>query len=194
MKIVKASIAAICMIVLLLYILNPLMVKQNSMQNMYHPKDIVFVNRFYKSIERGDIIVFRQGKQKHIKRCVALPGDTVLIRNGKLFVNGTLLHWQTEKKITTKKSIEKKGFNNYYFNNWSSLDFGPFVVPKRGLEYKEESYYRNLYLGDSNSGNSESFNEDYYFFMGDNRENSIDSRAYGPISSKDIVGKVYFKL
>lgn len=178
---------------LLLYILNPLMVKQNSMENTYRPNDIVLVNRYYKSIDRGDIIVFRQGREKHIKRCVALPGDTVLIRNGKLFVNGILLHWQSET-TTTQKFIKIKKFNNYYFNNWTSFNFGPFIVPQKGMAYNKEAYYRNLYLSNSNSDNSESFNGDYYFFMGDNRESSVDSRSYGPISSKYIVGKVYFKL
>lgn len=99
--------------------------------------------------ERGDLALFRDPVGEiAIKRVVGLPGDTVAIRDGVLFVNG-------EKK--------RESYVNYRLTDASF--FGPVKVP-----------------------------ENRVFLMGDNRYNSRDSRDYGPVPEKDLLGQVLLRV
>lgn len=58
-----------------------------SMNPTYHTGDVLFVNRL-STPERGDIVTFSRNNKSYIKRIIALPGDTILIDNSKVYVNG----------------------------------------------------------------------------------------------------------
>lgn len=108
--------------------------------------------------ERGDIVIFifpRDGITKYIKRCVAVGGDTVEIRNKQLFINGERF---TDPEYS--KFIEQKVVPRGPGGSDSRDNFGPYVVPPR-----------------------------HYFMMGDNRDNSYDSRYWGPVHEKLILGQ-----
>ena len=95
-------------------------------------------------LKRGDVIVFhypRNPKKNYIKRLIGLPGETVELRNGKLYVNGELMP-----------------------EPWLSKE-------ARGPSGKWQ------------------VGEDEYFVMGDNRSNSSDSRAWGPVDKDLVIGK-----
>lgn len=109
------------------------------------------------SPERGDIVVFFYPKDrvtKYVKRCIALPGDTIEIRDRVVFINGT--HQEDPKTIKfTIKNIRPRR------NGQDSPDnFGPHVIP-----------------------------EGHYFMMGDNRDNSSDSRFWGAVPEDLIIGE-----
>lgn len=193
MKKIKILLTSILLMVILFFVTSPLIVRQGSMENLYHNNDIVFVNRFFKNIQRGDIVGFKKGGKKHIKRCVGVPGDTILIKKNKLYVNNHLMTWETQK-LDTSINTEPMGkkINDFYFNDWTKVDFGPFVVPKKSMKYEDKPYYRNLILKETYRETGSSFHKDYFFILGDNRPSSIDSREYGPISHDEIIGKVYF--
>ncbi len=100
---------------------------------------------------RGDVIVFifpQDTKKDFIKRIAALPGETVEIKNGEIFIND-------------KPVIDKKINSRYYYNRGDYGDLGKkIVVP-----------------------------EDQYFVLGDNSASSQDSRYWGFVPKKNLLGK-----
>lgn len=149
--VIAAAIAAFLMFVVLINVKVP----TGSMENTIMPGDRIMGLRvvyWFDGPERGDIVVFKypdDESQKYIKRVVGLPGETVSIVNGEVYINGQL--------NTEINSHIKEPMNG---------DFGPYEVP-----------------------------EDSYFMMGDNRNNSHDSRFWEKTFVKEdkIMGKAYFK-
>lgn len=114
--------------------------------------------------EPGDVVIFifpRDGVTKYIKRCVAGPNDTVEVKDKVVFVNGVEF-----KKPEFAKYIDTTddGSQRIQPRRDGGLDsrdnFGPYVVPG-----------------------------DCYFMMGDNRDNSYDSRYWGPVPYDLILGE-----
>ena len=102
--------------------------------------------------QRGDIVVFRfpdDESQLFVKRIIGVPGDVVVIRDGKVYLNGS-----------TEPLSE-----DYVAGEWHG-DWGPYLVEA-----------------------------DCYFMMGDNRENSADSRFWNNtfVKGKQIVAKIWFR-
>jgi len=89
---VLISVAASFMIITFLY--QPVRVEGTSMQPQLRDQDRLFINKFvyrFEKISRGDIVVFhypRDPEKSYIKRVIALPGDSLRIENGRVYVNG----------------------------------------------------------------------------------------------------------
>ncbi len=137
------------------FIVAPFKIPSGSMHPTLIEGDRILVNRFIYRVhppQRGDIIVFRypvDRKRSFIKRLIALGGDTVEIRQGKLIVNG--------------KPLDGIGIfaHNYYYNGEPFGEAGhPTPVP----------------------GGS-------YFVLGDNSASSHDSRFWGFVPKRFVVGK-----
>ncbi len=110
----------------------------------------------FKKVGQGDVVVFRFPKDRsvdYIKRVIGTPGDTVEIRDKKVFVNGKSIV-DSHAHITSAAILDTKS---------SPRDnLGPILVP-----------------------------EDRIFVMGDNRDNSYDSRFWGFVDQKDVLGKAF---
>ena len=132
--------------------------------------------------ERGDVVVFRQPRNESvafIKRVVGLPGDEIAVRRGVLHINGTPVTRRHSEEGTATDGISVRKFDEYVerlpegsehrireMTDAGILDNTPvFVVP-----------------------------EGHFFMMGDNRDNSNDSRtgSVGMVPSENLIGKAQF--
>ena len=120
---------------------------------------------------RGDVMVFfpPNDDRYFIKRVIGLPGDKVQVVNNALFVNGRKM----EQTLLPQELGEEPGYQVVEEN----LD---------GVNHKMRKYKFPNQLG--RLGNWE-VPQGHYFMMGDNRDNSSDSRVWGPVPEKNIVGK-----
>jgi signal peptidase I len=136
---------------------------------------------FFSEPERGDVVVFRlptDTDKDYIKRLVGLPGDTIQLVNGILHVNGV--------------AVKRERVNDYQIDN----GFGSMRRITRYLETLSNGsqYFINEEQGDQGpSDNTIIYNvpEDHYFAMGDNRDNSSDSRflkRVGFIPRENLIG------
>lgn len=155
---VKTIVVSLVLAFLIVQVVKPTIVSGESMYPTLNDKDYLILNRLsYKfgDIEREDIIVFKtdlkqdNGKEKDlIKRVIAIPGDHLVIKDSKVYLNGKLL---------------------------------------------EEEYIHNAYT----SGDIDiTIPDGKIFVMGDNRENSKDSRSeeVGLVDEDDILGEVMVRL
>lgn len=176
----------------------------------------------FKQINHNDIIVFNfpndfkkiplEKKDYYLKRCIGLPGDILSIKNGLIYINGILDN--KVPKILKKYILPKnlKEYNIYPENKlWNRDNYGPIYIPKKGdylnLNLENISFYKDLITKYENSSlkikknkifinnkvqSKYLVNKNYYFMLGDNRNNSLDSRYWGLIPYDHIVGKPLF--
>jgi len=147
-------------LLLLVFVAQPVVVEGTSMLPQLHNGERLLVNKliYYRiqsfswgHIERGDIVVFwypKDPEKSYVKRIIGLPGDTVEVRNGTVYVNDEQM----------RENYIDAGFN------------------QSGANHRREKVA-----------------EHYYFVMGDNRDNSSDSRYWGLVPEKYVYGKVFFR-
>ena len=212
-------------------------------------------------------------KTNYIKRCVAIPGDVLEIKDKQLMINGQPLKNPQEsrfayivvskEKINSRNleslgldgddlsapSIDDKGEAHYrmfltaaqlekvktlpyilsvevekgggeaprfpfskYTESWTGEDYGPLTIPKEGMKIAINDSTLSIYgttitgydvnkdakvengklLINGKEVTEYTFKQDYFFMMGDNRDNSLDSRYWGFVPEDHIVGKGFF--
>lgn len=169
----------------------------------------------------GDVVVFEfpgnpdeyvgGTTENYVKRCIAGPGDTVMIADKAVFVNGRQVQLPTNARFENVP-LFPKGFKDYRIfprgSTFNEDNYGPVVVPKRGADIRiatgDVDEYRDLIereghsvamgdggniLIDGAASHTYQVMKDYYFMMGDNRDNSLDSRFWGFVSDDRIIGK-----
>jgi len=143
---------------------------------------------FFSEPKRGDVAVFKlpsDDKIDYIKRIVGLPGDTIQVRNGLLYVNGVAV---------SRKRLSNFVASEYLKHSVNSVDFLEELPDGRKHFIREEGDDRIL-------DNTRVFNvpKGYYFAMGDNRDNSQDSRTehVSFVPRDNLVGRaeiIFFSL
>lgn len=175
------ELIVIVMVVLLIraFVAQAYNIPSGSMKPTLLVGDFILVNKLvyrFSEPQRGDIVVFKYPIDPNIdfiKRIVALPGEEVEVRNNQVFINGKplpLIEVGRGEENGVRKVIYEEvmpeGIKHkvqfYEDFPFSKRDFGPVVVPPN-----------------------------HYFVMGDNRDNSEDSRYWGFVPRENIVGKAF---
>ena len=135
-------------------------------------------NRIFSNVpDRGDVIIFKPPHTNldYIKRLIGLPGDRIEVQNGNLIINSNSLEYEN---IREDSKVLKNG-------RVIKINVLKETLPN-GISYEIYNY-----LDGSPGDNTEEFvvPENHYFFMGDNRDNSNDSRFWGTVQFNRLVGK-----
>ena len=151
---------------------RPLVNPTGSMEDTILIGDQMLVNTFARNVQRGDLVVFEypvDRKNIFVKRVVAMPGDRVHLDSKKLYVNGAA--------VDEPYARNKTAIIDYFRDNF------PRAPNVRIFAAAEEMLKSNFREGDI------LVPEGKYFVLGDNRDNSLDSRYWGFIAQRDIIGR-----
>ncbi len=169
------------------FIVQAFQIPSESMENTLLVGDYLLVNKLcyggsgtglsampYQKIARGDIVVFHypvDPAQHFVKRVIGLPGDKLRMVNKKVFINGRPLDEPYVHFLEPP--------NNLFRDNFPRTD-----IPAYGLEGKWWLEMRKLV-----EDGQLIIPEGHYFVMGDNRDDSQDSRYWGFVPRENIIGR-----
>jgi signal peptidase I len=206
-----AGLFPVILIVFILrsFLFEPFKIPSGSMIPTLLVGDLILVNKFHygvrlpvinkkiidnNAVQRGDVMVFRypvDPRQDYIKRVVGIPGDEVTYANQTLSLNG--------QKVATVAKGE--------FYDEDSLRYSPMFSEKLGnlehhilVDLRRQAYYgpdpKPFPKAENCRYTAEGLTckvpAGHYFMMGDNRDNSQDSRYWGFVPDENIVGKAFF--
>lgn len=190
------------------FVVEPFKIPSGSMIPTLQVGDFILVNKFTYGIrlpvlnkkiidindpKKGDVMVFRYPEDPsldYIKRVIGTPGDKVAYQNKRLTVNGQPIettrvddYLHPERLYYSKQFVEKAdGFEHRTLND----DDAPgFISDASQFPHRENCLYNN-------AGVICTVPSGHYFMMGDNRDNSRDSRYWGFVPEENIVGKAFF--
>ena len=201
------------------FLFEPFKIPSGSMIPTLWVGDLILVNKFHygvrlpvinlkitdgNPVERGDVMVFRYPPKPnldYIKRVIGLPGDEIAYLNKQLTINGQpvpktplpdffeedSLRYikQFEERIPLSDKPEASVTSVRLHRLLNDADRPAFVPGADEFMFKENCHY-------TVEGVTCKVPAGHYFMMGDNRDNSLDSRYWGFVPEKNIVGKAFF--
>jgi signal peptidase I len=176
------------------FLAEPFRIPSSSMMPNLQDGDFILVNKFTYGLrlpvldtkivefglpERGDVVVFRypvNPKENYIKRVIGLPGDEVVYSNKTVYINGEL---QPQERVGRFIGVGAA----------REMDGADHLRETLG-EREHDILMRPNQLGRQGEGRWV-VPEGHYFVMGDNRDNSLDSRAWGFVPERNLVGRAF---
>jgi len=182
-------------------------IDQGSMEDTLYGGDKVLL-RIGSKTARNDIVVFKHNGNTLAKRCVAMPGDTLVIQEGQVRVNGEIAFCPKTSKMNGKASPDKDiMIFDRFGQNWTMSDWGPVIIPRKGMSVQitagsfpiyekviEGEHPETAYINALKEDGTYTFANDYFFALGDNRSHSDDSRVFGFVQMDSIVGSTNLVL
>jgi len=208
-----AGLAPVVITVFILraFLFEPFKIPSGSMIPTLLVNDLILVNKFHYGLrlpviktkitegdkpQRGDVMVFRYPPQPsldYIKRVVGLPGDTVAYLNKRLTINGAVIETNVIPDFLDREDPQNVRYLNQFEEKLGEK-------PHRLLNFPNSPAFiqvkPNFFGGEGCNYTVEGVTckvpEGHYFMMGDNRDNSQDSRYWGFVPDANIVGKAVF--
>ena len=186
------SIFPVLALVLILrsFLFEPFQIPSGSMIPTLQVGDFILVNKYEYGLrlpvigtkvfsvndpQRGEVMVFKEPKNPNInfiKRVIGVPGDRIAYRNKKLTING--------QPVSEKYVAELRD------------ETGPYQLFDETIDGKTHQIRKDLALRSLRAEGTWVIPEGYYFMVGDNRDRSNDSRYWGLVPEKNIVGKAVY--
>lgn len=167
---VAGAIVIVGAVVFRTFVQQSFVIVSTSMSDTLLPGDVIVANRLARSVRRGDVWIFDapiEAGETMVKRIVGVPGDTLMMRDGMLYLNGARAEdrnirevYGKDEKLSGSMWRSRSGAHGASRHNW-----GPIVIQ-----------------------------DDSYFMLGDNRDQSRDSRYWGPVSDGRLMARVVFIL
>jgi signal peptidase I len=175
------------------FVIQAFQIPTDSMENTLLIGDYLLVDKLhyggkfgyplmpYRPIKNGDVIVFHypvNPPQHFVKRVIGIPGDRVRLINRQVYVNGV--------PVQEPYAIHKIGDHNVFRDEFPRLDF-PYGLDARWWVQMKKLVEDGQLIVPSG----------HYFVMGDNRDDSYDSRYWGFVPQENIIGRpliIYWSL
>lgn len=200
-------------LVLRSFVVEPFNIPSDSMVPTLETGDFILVNKFEYGIrlpivnqkiidvsepERGDVVVFRYPPQpniSYIKRVVGLPGDQIIYDQGQLSINGVKVA-KVPVEFSRAKDVLDTPVAQYH---QETLGKHQFVMRElEGVNVAQQAPFINT-IDNAKFANKNGLYwevavpEGHYFAMGDNRDQSADSRFWGFVPEQNLAGRAFYK-
>ncbi|WP_066269467.1 signal peptidase I [Hydrogenophaga palleronii] len=190
------------------FMFEPFKIPSGSMIPTLRVGDLILVNKFHYGVrlpvfntkiidnhvpQRGDVMVFRYPPQPsldYIKRVIGVPGDEVAYLNKQLTVNGQPVPRVAQPEFFDSETMRyahqfRETLNERSYNILNDEDRPAFIQGTTEFPFSNACRY-------TVEGVTCKVPAGHYFMMGDNRDNSLDSRYWGFVPEANIVGKAFF--
>ncbi len=194
------------------FVVEPFKIPSGSMIPTLHVGDFILVNRYTYGLrlpivnkkfievnqpQRGDVMVFHYPNDPsidYIKRVVGVPGDAIVYRDKKLWINGLEQTQQQEGEYNYVETGLRFVHTERKKENLSGREHAILLNPEvpQVLLERVDMFPQHEQCSYSTQEMRCTVPAGYYFMMGDNRDNSRDSRYWGFVPDDDIVGKAFF--